>query len=151
MPMTSSPASGRFQWRDKFELMWTGDLDETPSVLTWRIRPRDWGGRYVACVQTHSYNTGEQLPMALLTDVEINRYMENRGAGSLLVQRAIVECKRRGHKGIEGKLSSVDIDHFDKLKHFYEILGFSVVFYDPEHPDYAPRRVGKVEMLFSQP
>ena len=104
----------------------------------------------MAYVQTHSYNTGEQLPMALLTDVEINRYMENRGAGSMLLQRAIVECKRRGHKGIEGKLSSVDTDHFDKLKYFYEKLGFSVVFYEPEHPDFSPGRVGKVELMFSQ-
>ena len=61
MPMTSSGASGRFQWRDKYGLMWTGDLDETPFMFTWRIRPRDWGGHYVAYVQTHSYNTGEQL------------------------------------------------------------------------------------------
>ncbi len=147
--MTSSGASGRFQWRDKYGLVWTGELDETSSMLTWFIRPRDWGGRCVAHVQTHSYHTGEQLPMALLTDVEIDRYMENRGAGSMLVRRAIEECKRRGHKGIEGYLSSVDIDHFDKLKYFYEKLGFSVVFYGVKDPDYRFDRVGKIEMIFS--
>ena len=118
-------------------------------MLTWRIRPRDWGGHYVAYVQTHSYNTGEQLPMALLTDVELNRYMENRGAGSMLVQRAIEECKRRGHKGIEGKLSSVDTDHFDKLKYFYEKLGFTVAFHDMSHPDCRYDRAGKIEMVFN--
>ena len=88
--------------------------------------------------------------MAHLMDVQVNRHMENRGVGSMLVQEAAKECKLRGHRGIEGKISSVDSDHFDKLKHFYEKLGFTVVFYAPEHPDYRHNRVGKIEMLFSQ-
>ena len=67
----------------------------------------------------------------------------------MLVGEAIKECKRRGHEGIEGHLSSADSDHFDKLKHFYQRLGFSVVFYEPEHPDYRRyRRVGKIELTF---
>ena len=88
--------------------------------------------------------------MAHLTDVRVERRMENRGAGSMLVRRAIEECKRRGHKGIEGDLSSVDMDHFDKLKHFYEKLGFTVIFYEPEHPDYRNPWDGKIEMTFGE-
>ena len=86
--------------------------------------------------------------MAYLTDVQVDKYLENRGVGSMLVGEAIKECKLRGHKGIEGDLSNVDSDHFDKLEYFYEKLGFTVVFYEPEHPDYSPRRVGKVELIF---
>ena len=104
----------------------------------------------MAHVQTQDLDSQRQLPMACLLDVEVNERMENRGAGSMLVGEAIEECKRRGHVGIEGKISSVDSDHFDKLKHFYEKLGFTVVFYAPEHPDYRHNRVGKIEMLFSQ-
>ena len=66
----------------------------------------------------------------------------------MLVREVIKECKRRGHEGIEGKLSDADSDHFDKLKHFYEKLGFSVGFYTEEHPDYRFDRVGEVEMVF---
>ena len=66
-----------------------------------------------------AFRSFQQLSAEL---VEVNERMENRGAGSMLVGEAIEECKRRGHVGIEGKISSVDSDHFDKLKHFYEKL-----------------------------
>ena len=66
----------------------------------------------------------------------------------MLVREAIEECRRRGYKGIHGYLSYVDRGHFRKTKHFYEKLGFSVVFYAEEHPDYRFERVGKIEMVF---
>ena len=148
--MTSDEALGQLWWGHRCGLIWHGHMDEEPSMLTWRMRPGNVGGRYVAHVQTHSFHTGEQLPVAHLTDVRIHKRMENRGAGSMLVRRAIEECKRRGHKGIEGDLSDVDIDHFDKLKHFYEKLGFTVIFYEPDHPDYRNPWDGKITILFGE-
>ena len=69
-------------------------------MLTWRIQPLGWSGRHVAFVQTHDFDTGEQLPLAFLTDLKIEGWAENRGAGSMLVRRVIEECKRTA--GIRG-------------------------------------------------
>lgn len=148
--MTINDASRQLQWRDRCGLIWNVYLVETPIDLSWHARPRDVGGRYEAHVLTHSLDFQQQLPIARLIDVRVNRRMENRGAGSMLVRRAVEECTRRGHKGIEGDISSVDSDHFDKLRHFYEKLGFSVIFFEPDHPEYRCYRVGKIEMAFGQ-
>ena len=98
-------------------------------------------------VSTHDFHV-QQQSMAFLNDVRVDSDIENRGLGSMLVREAIEECKRRGHKGINGYLSIVDCDHFSKLKHFYKKLRFSIVFYTEDHPDYRFDRVGKVEMIF---
>ena len=148
--MTAYAVSGRFQWRDRHGLLWSGHMEDTPPFLTWRIRPENLGGRYEAYVKTHDFDTGEQLPMAYLIDVRISKRMENRDAGAMLVRRVIEECKRRGHKGIKGDLSRKDSDLFDKLKHLYEKLGFTVIFYEPEHPDYRNPWDGKIEMTFGE-
>ena len=148
--MATDSASQEFQWQDKQGLTWHGYMEETPIELVWRIRPGNIGGRYQASVLTHSPRTHQHLPMAYLTDVRIDKRLENRGVGSMLVQRAIEECKRRGHKDMEGDLSDVDRGHFDKLKHFYEKLGFSVVFHELNNPDYRPWQAGKIEMIFGE-
>ena len=88
------------------------------------------------------------LMMARLIDVRVSKQLENRGLGSLLVGQAITECKQRGHRGIEGKLSTVDSGHFDKLEYFYKRLGFSVTFYESSHPLYEPPFVGRIKLLF---
>ena len=149
--MDYSDASRQFQWRDKCGLVWDVYVVEDPVSVSWFARPGGYvGGRCETHLQTHTIDLQQQLSMAHLMDVQVNRHMENRGVGSMLVQEAAKECKLRGHRGIEGDISSVDSDHFDKLKHFYEKMGFSVVLYPPEHPDYNPRRVGKVELMCSQ-
>ncbi len=148
--MTTYTVSGQFQWRDKEGLLWSGHMGEDPVMLRWRVRPHGWRGRHIAYVRTHDLSSLVMLPMAQLTDVEIEKWAENRGVGSMLVARAIEECKRRGHKGMEGDLSSVDSDHFDKLKHFYEKLGFTVTFFDRNHPDRRGWKVGRIEMMFDE-
>lgn len=85
--------------------------------------------------------------MARLEDVKVNCQFENRGIGSMLVKEAIAECKRRGHKGIDGYLSRKDIDHLPKLMHFYKILGFSVELYKRERHE----GIGKIELFFDDP
>ena len=99
-------------------------------------------------MQTHSIDDLKLLPIARVDDVKIDAPFENYGMGSMLVGEAIKECERLGNKGIHGYLSDADKDHFPKLKHFYEKLGFSVVFYSEDHPDYQIARAGKVEMDF---
>ena len=96
---------------------------------------------------THD-SPSQLLSIARLIDVRVDRRVEDRGIGSMLVKEAIAECKRRGNKGIYGDLSIADKDYFPKLEHFYEKLGFSVVFYEKDHPADGGWRVGKIEMLF---
>ena len=96
-------------------------------------------------MQTHSAGD-PKLPIARLNDLQVSAPFENRGMGSMLVREALQVCKRLGHEGMDGDLSIVDSDHFDKLKHFYEKLGFSVVFYRPGDPDYRISRAGKIEI-----
>ena len=96
-----------------------------------------------------TYSTGDpKTPIARLNDLQVSAPFENRGMGSMLVREALEICKRLGHEGMDGDLSMVDSDHFDKLKHFYEKLGFSVVFYSPGDPDYRISRVGKIDIKF---
>lgn len=77
-----------------------------------------------------------QLSFAFLADIHVDRRMEGRGLGSMLLSAVIEACRARGFEGIEGKLSRADSGHFDKLKHFYEKFGFIVTFYPPEHPQH---------------
>ena len=88
--------------------------------------------------------------MARLDDVHVCSQIENRGIGSMLVSKAIEECKRREHKGIHGNLSDEDRDHFPKLKHFYENLGFSVVIFAEDRPRNQSNWAGRIEMLFDK-
>lgn len=152
--MDSDASSTRFQWRDRCGLVWDVSTRHDEAMLTWFARPGIaeyiGGGTNLINVSTYTRDPFGKSPMALIQDVKVDSYLQNRGTGSMLVRQAIEECKRRGYEGIEGDISSVDSDHFDKLKHFYKKLGFSMVFYSPEHPDHKGNRVGKIEMLFSQ-
>ena len=147
MPATSSRDSGRFQWRDKHGLVWTVEFTEELLGFSGFMASTQVRGTGLVHVQTHNIHSQKQS-MALQNDVRVDCHIENRGLGSMLVKKAIEECIRRGHKGIYGYLSEADRDRFLKLKHFYKKLGFSVVFYAEEHPDYRFDRVGTIEMVF---
>lgn len=138
----------RFQWTDRSGLIWhvvfyNGKMGF--SGYTASVHERGTGAIHV---QTHDEGF-RMLSMAYLTDVRVDSRIENRGIGSMLASRAIDECKQRGHEGIEGFLSDADIDHFPKLKRFYNKLGFSVVFSDPKDADYRYNRAGEIEMIFN--
>ncbi len=90
----------------------------------------------------------KQLPYAVLEDIYVDPEVENRGLGSMLLGKAIGACREREHKGIWGRLSSGDSDHFDKLKHFYERHGFTVTFHSPDHVRYNPSYPGEVRLDF---
>ena len=148
--MTNDGVFLRIQWQDKCGLDWTVVFTEEPLKFSGFMAASQVRGTGEIHVQTHD-TYSRKLSMACLRHVEISdRRLENRGMGSMLVGIAIEECKRRRYDGIEGYLSSVHGDHFTKLKHFYKKLGFSVVFYAEEHPDYHYDRVGKLEMNFNK-
>ena len=146
--MTDDDIFLKFQWQDRCGLTWNVGFDNSSMGFSGFAASRHERGTGIIHVSTHDNHAQKQW-MAFLNDVRVDSRIENRGLGSMLVRRAIEECIRRGHKGICGYLSDVDIGHFQQLKHFYKKLGFSVGFYAAEHPDYRFDRVGKIEMCFN--
>lgn len=52
--------------------------------------------------------------------------VENKGYGSILLRNLIKLAQELGIGLVNGNLSSVDSDHFDKLRYLYEKYGFEV-------------------------
>ena len=50
-----------------------------------------------------------------------------KGYGTLMMQKLISYAKENGYKTIYGHLSTVDLDHKDRLYHFYEKFGFKTI------------------------
>lgn len=145
--MTHDDIFLRFLWRDRYGLIWSVRFAENPVGFSGYVASKGVRETGSVHLQTHDIDDQKQS-MARLADVRVDAPIENRGLGSMLVRKAIEECIRSGHKGVYGYLSEADGDHFLKLKHFYQKLGFSVGFYSEEHPDYRFDRVGEVEMIF---
>lgn len=143
--MTNDRVFMQFQWQDPRELTWDVIFYQYPGDFRGFAESGHHGESNRVYVRTHCVRDRDQkLLMARLEDVRVNSRFENRGIGTMLVKESIAECKRRGHKGIDGYLSSVDRDHLSKLIHFYKKLGFSVEVYEREQRE----GIGKLEMLF---
>ena len=137
----------RFLWRDKQGRVWEIRQVDGPGMIVFRARSQSVKGKSIASARIEDSN-GKNLPFAVLDDIQVDRRMENRGLGSMLLSRVIAICKDRGHQGIEGKLSRTDSDHFDKLKHFYEKHGFTVMFYAAGHPERVGIWLGGIRLEF---
>lgn len=61
---------------------------------------------------------------------DIEAFVENKGYGSTMLKNIIELATGIGAQEIIGNLASTDIDHFDKLKHFYNKHGFEVTMFD---------------------
>ena len=145
--MASRGYFSKFQWRDRLGKIWTVRFAKSPIGFSARVT----SGTKLRAGEIHvqTYSTGDPKPhIARLNDLQVGAPFENRGMGSMLVREALEICQRLGQEGMDGDLSIVDSDHFDKLKHFYEKLGFSVIFYSPGDPDYRISRVGKIDIKF---
>lgn len=146
--MESSLIFKRFKWRDKRGLIWLVELEDMDIGFRGDAKSKCDSEPTFIKVRTHQ-GPKQELSVARIEDLKVDSQLQDRGVGSMLVKEAISECKRRGHLGIDGSLSIVDRDHFPKLRYFYEKLGFSVVFYRRDHPDYNRPGVGKIEMSIS--
>lgn len=85
---------------------------------------------------------------AKIGDIEVrDPSLENRGIGSLILDFLIRWLRQIGIVRLYGDVSSMDSDHLDKLKHFYEKHGFYFELYPPGDPRLAkdPMTVGRVE------
>ncbi len=51
----------------------------------------------------------------------------NKGYGSLMMEKLIGMARQNGYMYIDGWLSTVDMDHIERLYHFYQKFGFEIV------------------------
>lgn len=65
-----------------------------------------------------------------LEDIIVEEHLENQCLGSVLLTALIDRAKERNIYRITGLLSRKDIDHLDKLKHFYKKNNFEVDLYE---------------------
>ncbi|MFS0749836.1 GNAT family N-acetyltransferase [Oceanobacillus sp. 1P07AA] len=65
-----------------------------------------------------------------LADIDIEEYLSNYGFGSILLSTLIEIAKNRKINSISGWISNVDIDHIERLVHFYKKHNFEVILDD---------------------
>lgn len=53
----------------------------------------------------------------------------NKGYGSIMMDKLLSYATEFGYKAIHGNLSIVDTDHKERLHHFYEKFGFTIIEY----------------------
>ena len=107
---------------------------ETDSSLQIHLCVNDEPKAKMACV-IKSDNS------ILIGDISNESGAYCKGYGSLLMNELISYARRNGHTYLFGNLSVVDMDHADRLHHFYEKFGFTVTIYDEQQGLYY----GKIE------
>lgn len=134
-------------WADRSGRVWRVQWITYDGAIEWNARLASRRAILKASASV-TVGSGALRRMARLDDIRVDEEVENQGVGSRLLSEIITTCRKRGHVGIEGELSIVDSDHFDKLTHFYEKFGFTVTFHSPYHPDYNPKRPGDIRLVF---
>lgn len=87
---------------------------------------------------------GKDTTVAKIEDLEIDAYIEDRGLGTALL--ALIEswARNNGVNKLNGDLSDVDVNHIDKLKHFYSKNGYIFKLYQNSGNE-SPIFIGEVE------
>ena len=117
-------------------------------MVHWRAETPMFPGTGEAKVKALEIGSLRPMMFARLVDVEVDAEVQNRGVGSMLIRAAMNDCRSLGSLGMDGEISSVDKNHFPKLRHFYEKLGFSFVLYDADQLDGRTNPVGNIEIRF---
>ena len=73
-------------------------------------------------------------------DDERPRY--NKGYGTMMMKKLLEFSGENGYTYIHGNLSTVDLDHKDRLHHFYQKFGFTIT----EYPEPQGNYYGKIEL-----
>ena len=137
-----------FKWRDKKGCVWVVSRHQQQTMVHWRAATPQLRGTGEADVKAFEIGSLRPMRIARLMDVVVDREVQGRGVGSMLIEAAMNDCQRLGSIGMDGKISSVDEDHFPKLKHIYEKLGFSFVLFDSDQLNGRSNTVGGIEIRF---
>lgn len=65
---------------------------------------------------------------------DIKPAVNNKGHGTQMLQLLIKYAKKHKYQKVTGWISGVDLEHIDRLKHFYGKFGFSIKKYRGEDP-----------------
>ena len=137
------------RWRDKEGCVWIVSRREYLTMVHWRAATPQHRGTGEADVKALEIGSLRPMRTARLMDVVVDVEVQDRGIGTMLIKAAMNDCQRMGSLGMDGKISSVDEDHFPKLRHFYEKLGFSFVLYDADQLNGRTNTVGQIEIRFN--
>lgn len=74
--------------------------------------------------------------IAYLGDIDIQKRYISIGVGSQLIKVFEEKCYQRNIKEIKGDLSNVDLDHKERLVHFYEKHNYQIIYGNEEKTNY---------------
>ena len=114
-------------------------LRKTDSLLQIHLCINDKPEAKIVCV-IRSDNS------ILISDITNERGAYCKGYGSLMMNELLSYAERNGHTYLFGNLSVVDMDHADRLHHFYEKFGFLITIYDKHQGSYY----GKIEKYLGE-
>lgn len=113
------------------------NIERTGALLMVRLCVNDYRSARIQCVI-------ESDSTILIGDIlhhnEDSDY--NKGYGTLMMEHLLAYAKEHGYGYIYGNLSEVDLDHKERLHHFYEKFGFKVTEYTEPQDNYY----GMIEM-----
>ena len=137
-----------FRWRDKKGCVWVVSRRERQTMVHWRAETPLFRGTGEADVKALEVGSLRPMRIARLMDVVVDGEVQGRGVATMLIRAAMNDCQRLGSLGMDGEISSVDENHFPKLKHIYEKLGFSFVLYASDQSNGRSNTVGEIEIRF---
>lgn len=97
------------------------EFNESHSCVLW-MHSRNYGSKVVCRAALVYFEDKKEL---LIGDIESNP--EGQGFGSIMMRCIIDVAHKLEASSITGNISAVDMDHFDKLQHFYEKHGFTFI------------------------
>lgn len=94
----------------------------TPPNLFFTAYVKGTGVMWMKCIIYPDYiHIGDILPLP-----EDSKQRFNKGYGSALIQTLLKYAEEKGFPRIVGNLSAEDLDHRDRLHHFYTKFGFTI-------------------------
>ena len=69
----------------------------------------------------------------ILADIIINKHNVNRGVGTKLITEFERICNQKGIKEITGNLAYTDLDHKERLIHFYQKHNYEIIYENEDH------------------
>lgn len=71
------------------------------------------------------FNISSQSKRIIIGDIQCSK--NNHGYGSIMMEHLIQFAYDNGMTSLDGWISSVDLNHLDRLKHFYQKFDFEII------------------------
>ena len=108
-------------------------VEQTEALLTAKLYINNIREAWMQCVI-------ESDSTILIGDIiHDSQRKYNKGYGSAMMIKLIEYAKENGYSRLYGNLSIVDLNHKDRLYHFYRKFGFTITEYDECKNNYFGR------------